>query len=296
MKKILILLVVCLYSCNEAQDKIAPALKKNTLSAKNAKGGAANAKISGSGSSGVYYGGSINFNGTTIRTFIEATNYNQPTKIGYEMSATVLDNLPNASSPEGTEVSLSLPSLPPTTCSYCPDVYTPPTPQVYNHVTFLWYPNGTDPQGIFSFPKFDFHFYLITEEERMTIGGASDPKQMIAPDPAFIPSNYFGPVGPLAMMGSHWVDLLSPEFNGGTFTRSLIYGSYDAKVVFHSISITRAYLMSGSTINDALPIRQPLAYQINGYYPTKYRIEKNNGSIRIYFSDFISINTDYASY
>src|SRR5260370_611712 len=110
----------------------------------------------------------------------------------------------------------------------------------------------------------------------MTIGGPSDPQQMIAPDPEYIPSNYFGPVGPLAMMGSHWVDLLSPEFNGGAFTRTFIYGSYNAKLVFESISITRAYLISSNSINDMMPIRQPAASQKDGYYPTYYRIEKTS--------------------
>jgi hypothetical protein len=269
---------MCLYSCSETEEKVNPAVETGATSTNSIKSGNKNARLSGSN---IYYGGSINFNGTTIRTFIEAINDCEPAKIGYEMSASVLNNLPNPNTPEGTEFSLSLPAI-----TNCVNI-APNTTQIYKHVTFLWYPNGTDPQGIFSFPKFDFHFYTITDSERMNIGDANDPGQMSASDPEYIPNNYFGPVGPVPMMGSHWVDLLSPEFNGGAFTKSFIYGSYNGNVVFESISITRAYLLSGNSINDLMPIRQPVAYQIAGYYPTNYRIEKNNGSIRIYLSDFV---------
>jgi hypothetical protein len=288
-EKIVFLLLIGLYSCNENPERISPAVQKNTLNAQSNKSGT----ITGPSSSGVYYGGSVTFNGVSISTFIEAINYNQPVKIGYQMSATFLNNLPNSNSPEGNELSLSLPTLPTMQCP-CPDGYNPSIIQPYNHATFLWYPNGTDPQGIFSFPKFDFHFYTITQDERMAIGDANDSKQLLAPDPEYIPSNYYGPVGPVAMMGSHWVDLLSPEFNGGTFTSSNTYGSYNAKVVFQSLTMTRAYLMSSNSINDMKPIRQPLAYQINGWYPTQFHVEKTNGLIRIYLSDFV--NTNYASF
>ncbi len=71
-------------------------------------------------------------------------------------------------------------------------------------------------------------------------------------------------------MGVHWVDLLSPEFNGGVFTKTFIWGSYDGKFIFWEPMITLDYLLSRP--NDLVTLRQPSAYQIDGYYATKFKV------------------------
>jgi hypothetical protein len=45
-------------------------------------------------------------------------------------------------------------------------------------------------------------------------------------------------------MGSHFVDITSPEFNGGIFTQTFIFGSYESNVIFYEPMITLDYLLS----------------------------------------------------
>ncbi|MCB0278358.1 MAG: hypothetical protein KDD94_02575 [Calditrichaeota bacterium] len=220
------------------------------------------------------------FNGALIRSFITLDDQWQPLEIGYELQSAFYQNLPNPNSaPENTEILIPLPNVP------YPGIQQDQN-QIFDHMTFHWYPDGTDPQGIFSFPKFDFHIYTISLAARYAIG-ANDPQQFITPDPEYIPDYYYGPVGNLAQMGSHWVDLLSPEFNGGQFTKTFIYGSYNGVVNFEEMSITRDYFASSSSLNDIIPIRQPALYQRDGYYPLNYHIYKSGRTVRVYLSDFV---------
>ena len=71
-------------------------------------------------------------------------------------------------------------------------------------------------------------------------------------------------------MGAHWIDLLAPEFNGGTFTRTFIYGSFDGEFTFYEPMLTLDYLLSKPS--ETIPIRVPGAFQKDGYHPTDYRI------------------------
>ncbi len=82
-------------------------------------------------------------------------------------------------------------------------------------------------------------------------------------------------------MGTHWIDLLSPEFNGQPFTHTFLYGSYDGKVTFLEPMVTLALLQSGVSVQKA--IRQPQLFDpANTFYPTRYNIWKNNSNNRHY--------------
>ena len=71
-------------------------------------------------------------------------------------------------------------------------------------------------------------------------------------------------------MGAHWVDKEASEFNGGTFTRTFIYGSYNGTVTFLEPMITMAYLQTRA--NDMVPIPAPAKYATPGYYPLAYKV------------------------
>ena len=73
------------------------------------------------------------------------------------------------------------------------------------------------------------------------------------------------------MMGWHWVDLLSPEFNGGIFTRTFIYGYYAGQPIFLEPMVTLEFLQSKEESN--LEIRRPMMFPNNGgYYPKRYKV------------------------
>jgi hypothetical protein len=227
----------------------------------------------------VYYGPNVSFNNSSIRSFFKINTLTSvPQEIGYEINNAVFQNLPNANALGYQEFLIPLPSE--------ANRYT-----LFDHLTFHWNPNGHDPQGVFSVPHFDFHCYTIPLAERLAID-MNDPAIMMSPDPFFLPDNYYGPTGPMSAMGSHWVDLLSPEFNGQPFTRTFIFGGFNGQVIFEEPMITLAHFNSPNATNDVIPIRQPAAYQRAGYYPTKYRIRKNNGLTSVALTDFVYRNVE----
>jgi hypothetical protein len=142
----------------------------------------------------------------------------------------------------------------------------------FRFMTLDWNPNGHDPHPIYSKPHFDFHFYMIPNETRLTIPGLP-PTEMDPelPAPQYLPGDYVPTPGRLPAMGVHWVDKTAAELNGGTFTQTFIYGSHARKVIFYEPMITLEYLLSKPQTTFA--VKQPGAVAQAGYYPTNYRIE-----------------------
>jgi FKBP-type peptidyl-prolyl cis-trans isomerase FkpA len=71
-------------------------------------------------------------------------------------------------------------------------------------------------------------------------------------------------------MGVHWVDPMTPELNGGPFTQTFIYGSYDGKSAFLEPMMTLEYLQSRPKLNKS--VWPPRAYDRDGYFPTRYSV------------------------
>jgi hypothetical protein len=99
---------------------------------------------------------------------------------------------------------------------------------------------------------------------------------MYAPTPGGVPQ-----------MGAHWVDVTSPEFNGGIFTKTFIWGSYDGSFIFWEPMITLDYLLTQP--NDLIPLRQPEAFQKDGWYATNYKISytKNPNQYTVALTDLM---------
>jgi hypothetical protein len=155
------------------------------------------------------------------------------------------------------------------------------SPAPYQFVQLDWNAHGHPPMGIYTEPHFDFHFYVISKAERDAI---------VPTDPAFAtkanhlpPQQYLPPFNvPLAppggtaadaavpMMGVHWIDVRSPEFNGGSFARTFIHGSWDGRVTFYEPMITRAYLLSRPDAVEPIPVAAQVEQP--GRYPTGYRV------------------------
>lgn len=107
----------------------------------------------------------------------------------------------------------------------------------------------------------------------------------LAPADKYLPVAYVLGPGVVPAMGAHWVDVLSPEFNGGTFTKTFIYGSYNGNITFFEPMFTVDYLKK-KTI-ESIPIRQPQAFRVNGYYPQSYSFsyEKSGKVFNIALTD-----------
>jgi len=139
----------------------------------------------------------------------------------------------------------------------------------FQHMVVDWNPMG-HPPALYELPHFDAHFYMISSEERKAIGDeASDPKIMMTPAEEYLPADYIDVQVNVPQMGKHWVDRYSPELNGQKFTQTMIYGSYDGRVIFYEPMFTLEYLQSKRTYTYEL--KQPDDFQQKGlYYPTRY--------------------------
>lgn len=157
----------------------------------------------------------------------------------------------------------------------------------FNHVGMNWNPNGHEPEHIYDKPHFDFHFFSMTPEEVVVIPvyEADSTKFNNWPAAEYFPETYFNPGGGVPLMGAHWVDVTSGEFNGKPFTETFIFGSYNGKVTFYEPMITQEFLKSQNNYERDIPT--PVRFQESGWYPTKMRILKHEGVTDIVLDNFV---------
>lgn len=132
-----------------------------------------------------------------------------------------------------------------------------------------WNPHGHPPVHIYDVPHFDFHFYRITEDERMAIA-PSGPQAVATPAPGEYPQGFFVDNVTVPMMGKHYIPASAPEFHGHHFTASPIYGFYGGRMIFVESMVTTAYLKTKPQI--IAPYPQPLRYPVAGEYPTIWSV------------------------
>jgi hypothetical protein len=206
---------------------------------------------------GTFYGDKKNIGNGTAKTFITLDASGYPVSIGITFTESALSNLPADSL--GAEYVLTLPSQASATG--------------FDHATINWNPYGHEPAGVYTVPHFDFHFYTISQQDQQMIMGGPD----TVPVPSqYVPAGYTpGPVAiAVPMMGVHYVDPTSPEFQGQPFTKTFIFGYYLGKLAFIEPMITKAYFETHPSVS--VDIKQPAAYQTTGkYYPAKYSITYN---------------------
>lgn len=106
------------------------------------------------------------------------------------------------------------------------------------------------------------------------------------PRPGFIPPEYIPAPDGVPQMGKHWLDVMSPEFAGQTFTKTFVYGSYNGAVIFYEPMVTKAYIESGH-FHPYTSAEILLAHQY--ILPTQYNIytDDNTGKHYISLSGFV---------
>lgn len=199
-----------------------------------------------------FYSSTLPIGNGVVRAWVSENIDGEPVSVGVNLSEKALENLPT----EPAEYVLILPKN--------------KGKNFYTHVLIDWNPQGHEPLLAYGLPHFDFHFYIIPNDVRMAIGPNDNTQFDNLPDAKYVPPFYLRGPGGVPQMGVHWVDLLAPEFNGGTFTSSYIWGSYDGKFIFWEPMITRDYLLSHPDV--ITPLRQPEAYQEDGFYAAQYKV------------------------
>jgi hypothetical protein len=153
----------------------------------------------------------------------------------------------------------------------------------FKWISVNWNPMGHPPPAppVWAVPHLDFHFYIMERAAVRQIrpGPCSelihcdDFKRAQMPVPTrYVHADHIDVGAAVPDMGNHLIDAKSPELvNAGTmFTHTFIFGAYDGHIIFYEPMITQAYLESRPDL--CVPIKQPQAWAIEGYYPTTYCI------------------------
>ncbi len=199
----------------------------------------------------IFYGPTKPVGNGVARAWVKEDSEGNPVEVGVNISAKALDNLPNHHA------------------AYVLPFHKNKGKNFYDHVLLDWGPEGHEPPGIYDIPHFDVHFYITSVEERMAIEFQPDD---IDPDGMYIPQDYFRLPGVVPQMGSHWADMYSPELPPtlDPFTHTFIIGSYNGVFTFWEPMVTREFLLTKPNVEKS--IKQPLAWQQDGWYPTSYKI------------------------
>jgi len=183
----------------------------------------------------------------TMHSFLEKDSHGNPVSLGIRFSASSLNGLSTDGSKEWM-YPLELPQEAKVTG--------------LDHLEVDWNPWGHEPQGIYTFPHFDFHFYRVTKDEQAKVTPGPDN----TPVPAmYQPKDYESGVIAVPDMGVHWVDSLAPEFHGTKFTSTFIYGFYQGHLTFMEPMATLEWLNTKPAFDAN--IKQPQAFEKAGYYP-----------------------------
>lgn len=242
----------------------------------------------GRAADGVHYGTPVRVGDGTMRTYFGVDAAGVPVELGILMDAGALRGLPTEPSTSGRcfdmngngridgssecegdyEYFLAL-----------PPVIADREDMPVQWVGVNWNVHGHAPPGVYDLPHFDFHFYMTSKAaiDRIRVGSCGifidcdDFKRATQPVPAkYVDSRFVNVDAAVPMMGNHLVDTTSPELAQPPqkFTHTWILGAYDGRITFLEPMITREYLLERP--NRCFAIKQPSAWQLSGYYPTRY--------------------------
>jgi hypothetical protein len=199
--------------------------------------------------------------GDGVARVVVATNgTGVPASVSVVLTAGALTGLPPAGAGhEAWEYVLPMPAEAPATG--------------YRHVGLDWNPVGHIPEGVYSVPHFDVHFYLIDNDERQAITFLSDAREraIVPPDTRLVPAGFVVPPDTaVERMGLHGFDPAGAEFHGSPFTHTFLYGYHAGRLVFVEPMVSLTYLQTRADVT--IPIRTPAAVTFAGYYPGRYRV------------------------
>ncbi len=144
----------------------------------------------------------------------------------------------------------------------------------FDHATIDWNPMGHEPNGVYSAPHFDVHFYVIDSAARNAITFKNESTKETAlkqPAPDLVPAGYVVPPDTaVERMGVHGVDPTGSEFHGKPFTTTFIYGFYNGETIFVEPMVTKAFLETKPDVT--MPVRMPKSFSHSGFYPDRYRV------------------------
>lgn len=143
----------------------------------------------------------------------------------------------------------------------------------YTHLYFAWNPGGHAPDSVYNIPHFDFHFSLV-EAEYLEAIDFPDPEGQILPPNGYMPASTLAQQFPdgsyvnVPGQGVHWYYNDAPEWNGGAFTETFLWGSYDGNSLFMEPMVTYDTIMVNDHFEKSIEL--PECFNKAGFYATKY--------------------------
>lgn len=215
---------------------------------------------------GTEWGESTELGNGEIRTFVTLSDDDTPALVGLWFTRDSLSGLPS----EHTEDLLDFPA-------------TDETPFTFSQVN--WNPHGHAPEGIYSIPHFDFHYYLTEESTLDEIQAGSCEREGVeypvtcetldrATEPLpedQAPPGYIDVAAVEQRMGNHLIDPTALEFQGTRFMQTFIWGTFDGRLTFFEPMITQEFLEQRQE-EVRTSISMPEAFPEAGWYPTRYVI------------------------
>jgi hypothetical protein len=220
---------------------------------------------------GTYLGPATSVGDGTARAYVVLDEAGNPSATGFRLSAAALDGLPDDAGMSMRPFPLTLPPEADKT--------------VFEHLVLDWNPHGHGPDGVFTKPHFDMHFYMIdaravSEITPMRLDYLVRASNL--PPAQSMPRDYLPPPGPPLLntvpeMGLHWTDG-AVDMTPGTydFTETFLAGSWDGAYVFMEPMMTREWLQTKPTLDE--PVKQPQTYPKTGYYPTSYSVRYDDST------------------
>lgn len=227
---------------------------------------------------GIYKGPVSMFQHGSAWTWVELDSDNKPERIAISIDDAAMKSLDAGTGGDGGDHHKNGLSL-----KFHPKASKTP----FTHALLDWNPHGHEPSGVYDKPHFDFHFYMISQEERLAIPAyQTDSTGFLGyPAPGYMPATYVPIPGGVPQMGVHWVDFTTPELNGQPFTQTFLYGSYNSKVAFYEPMITKAFIDANASFERTFGV--PAKFKTSGYYPTKMRMVKADGVTHFILEDFV---------
>jgi hypothetical protein len=156
------------------------------------------------------------------------------------------------------------------------------------HLTIYWEAHG-HPPGTFMTPHFDFHFYGISPDQRLSIDCSNLAKPATLPAGYLLPDEQI-PDGPLLVgicvpqMGMH--ALVEQQYKDtATFGATMVVGYYNGDVIFTEPMVARDLLLKRADFTLPMPaLTAPAPVR----YPTEFRAVYDSAaaSYRFTFSGF----------
>lgn len=222
------------------------------------------------------YGPEVAVGNGFVYSWISFNKFNIPLEIGVAMSPELFDNLP---SDGNFEKRLIVPLN---------DAAREATP--FDHIEINWNPESYSSIRGFKEAHFDFHFFMITPDERLLIPAwseATDNQFSLYPAKQFMPFNY-SPLlkeeGSFQYIGRYW---LSNNFDKDKMlTHTLALGTFDGLHIFITPVSSLEFIKSTLRLNENYS--QPLELPVNKLFPREYNIfVDEKGYYNVTLSNFI---------